>query len=101
MQPTLYIAQDDRVIAVNDGVTRIGRSMTADIELEDMTVSRRHALIVRGEGETVLLDDGSRNGVRLNGERIQRAEPLSDGDVIAVGRTELRYAAALRELTAA
>ena len=101
MQPTLYIAQDDRVIAVNDGVTRIGRSMTADIELEDMTVSRRHALIVRGEGRTVLLDDGSRNGVRLNGERIKRAEPLSDGDVIAVGRTELRYAAGMRELIAA
>jgi pSer/pThr/pTyr-binding forkhead associated (FHA) protein len=101
MQPTLYIAQDDRVIAVNDGVTRIGRSMTADIELEDMTVSRRHALIVRGEGRTVLLDDGSRNGVRLNGERIKRAEPLSDGDVIAVGRNELRYAAGVRALTLA
>ena len=101
MQPTLYIASDDRVITVNDGVTRIGRSITADIALEDITVSRRHALIVRGEGQTVLLDDGSRNGVRLNGARIKRAATLSDGDVIAVGRTELRYAAAVRALTLA
>jgi pSer/pThr/pTyr-binding forkhead associated (FHA) protein len=100
MQPTLYIANDDRVVALNEGVTRIGRSITADVELEDITVSRRHALIVRGEGRTVLLDDGSRNGVRVNGERVPRAE-LHDGDVIAVGLTELRYAAALRELTPA
>jgi len=101
MEPTLYIAQDDRVVALPEGVTRIGRSMTADVELEDMTVSRRHALIVRGEGKSVLLDDGSRNGVRLNGLRIERAEELKDGDVIALGRTQLRYAAAVRELTVA
>ena len=100
MEPTLYIAQYDRVIALQDGVTRIGRSITADVELEDMTVSRRHALIVRGEGRAVLLDDGSRNGVRLNGTRVRRAE-LSDGDTIQLGRTQLRYAAAVREFTTA
>jgi pSer/pThr/pTyr-binding forkhead associated (FHA) protein len=101
MQPTLYIAEDDRVVALHEGVTRIGRSLTADLELEDMTVSRRHALIVRGEGKTVLLDDGSRNGVRLNGVRIDGPYDLKDGDMIALGRTQLRYAAAVRELTAA
>src|SRR3954469_3944254 len=100
MHPTLYIANDDRVIALHEGVTRIGRSLTADVELEDMTVSRRHALIVRGEGKAVLLDDGSRNGVRLNGVRVTRAE-LHDGDTIRLGRTQLRYAAAVRELIAA
>ncbi len=73
MPPTLYIASEDRVITVNDGVTRIGRSMTADVELEDWTVSRRHALIVHGDGQSVLLDDGSRNGTWLNGERVERA----------------------------
>src|SRR3954466_2311623 len=100
MHPTLYIADDDRVVALHEGVTRIGRSIPADLELEDITVSRRHALIVRGEGKTILLDDGSRNGVRVNGQRVKRAEPLTDGDVIAIGRTQLRYAAAVRELTA-
>ena len=87
-----------RLVELHDGVTRIGRSITADVELEDITVSRRHALIVRGEGKTVLLDDGSRNGVFLNGERVHRAE-LSDGDEIRLGRTDLRYAA--RQLIAA
>ena len=100
MQSTLYIAGDDRVVALHEGVTRIGRSITADLELEDMTVSRRHALIVCGEGKAVLLDDGSRNGVRLNGARVTRSE-LQDGDTIELGHTQLRYAAAVRELTPA
>jgi pSer/pThr/pTyr-binding forkhead associated (FHA) protein len=100
MQPTLYIANDDRVVALHEGVTRIGRSLTADVELEDMTISRRHALIVCGEGRTILLDDGSCNGVRLNGTRVARAE-LRDGDIIGLGRVRLRYAAAVRALTAA
>ena len=100
MEPTLFIPLHDRVITVADGVTRIGRSLTADVELDDIHISRRHALIVRGEGKTVLLDDGSRNGVYLNGVRVQR-EALSDGDTIRLGKTELRYAAAVRELTPA
>ena len=100
MEPTLFIPLHDRVIAVGDGVTRIGRSLTADVELDDIHVSRRHALLVRGEGKTVLLDDGSRNGVYLNGVRVEREE-LRDGDSIRVGKTELRYAAAVRELTPA
>jgi pSer/pThr/pTyr-binding forkhead associated (FHA) protein len=89
-----------RLVELHDGVTRIGRSITAAVELDDITISRRHALIVRGEGQTVLLDDGSRNGVFLNGVRVNRAE-LADGDTIRLGRTELRYAASARELTAA
>ena len=89
-----------RLVPIEDGVTRIGRSITADVELEDITVSRRHALIVRGEGKTILLDDASRNGVYLNGVRVDRAE-LSDGDTIRLGNCELRYTATVRELIAA
>ena len=91
MEPALGI--DDRVVVLHEGVTRIGRSITADIELEDITVSRRHALIVREDGEPLLLDDGSRNGTWLNGARIARAV-LRDGDTIVVGTAQLRYAVA-------
>src|SRR3954468_3803532 len=93
MQPTLYIANDDRVITLHEGVTRIGRSITADVEIEDITVSRRHALIVHGDGQAVLLDDSSRNGTWLNGARIERAA-LNDGDEITLGGARLRYATA-------
>ena len=90
MQPTLYIATDDRVISLDEGVTRIGRSLTADLELEDMTVSRRHALIVRQPDGVRVLDDRSLNGVFVNGERVEWST-LRDGDEILVGRHRLCF----------
>ena len=58
----------------------IGRSPAADIVLDDASVSRRHALITRRGDQTVILDDRSRNGVHVNGERVSEA-PLTDGDI--------------------
>ena len=59
-----------QVFPIEEGWTRIGRSVAADIRLDDPSVSRRHALIV-SEAPTALrvLDDRSLNGVFLNGER--------------------------------
>ena len=62
-----------RIVPLAGAWTRIGRSLSADIHLEDQTVSRRHAMIVR-EGDTIrALDDRSMNGLYLNGERIDGA----------------------------
>jgi pSer/pThr/pTyr-binding forkhead associated (FHA) protein len=58
--------------------------------LDHATVSRRHALIAEEEDGVFLLDDRSRNGVLLNGERVSRAR-LSDGDVIQLGSVVMRY----------
>ena len=80
-----YLEADDTLVPVMGTVTRLGRSLSADVEIDDLTVSRRHALIVREDGQTLLLDDGSRNGTWHNGMRVDRAELLSDGDVIALG----------------
>ena len=71
-------------------VTRIGRGVSADVHLDDPTVSRRHALIVRREETLVLLDDRSMNGTWLNGDRISEAV-LSDGDSIQLGAVELSF----------
>jgi pSer/pThr/pTyr-binding forkhead associated (FHA) protein len=94
-----YLAADDRLVPIMGQVTRLGRSLSADIELDDATVSRRHALIVRNDdGQTYLLDDGSRNGTWLNGLRVERA-PLEDGDTILLGTAELRYVEVLETTT--
>jgi pSer/pThr/pTyr-binding forkhead associated (FHA) protein/DNA-directed RNA polymerase subunit RPC12/RpoP len=70
--------------------TRIGRSLAADVRFDDPTVSRRHALIVRGPDGVRLLDDRSLNGVFVNGERVDwRA--VRDGDEILVGRHRLMF----------
>ena len=64
--------------------------MTAGLTLDDATVSRRHALIVRDEDGTRILDDRSLNGVRVAGCRTSAAT-LRDGDVIELGRVRLHY----------
>ena len=70
--------------------TKIGRSLTADIRLDDPTVSRRHALICSQSEGIRVLDDRSLNGVFLNGERTEWAE-LQDGDELLIGRYRLYF----------
>ena len=82
---------DETVLVTLDRpVVRLGRGLAADVPLEDPTVSRRHALIVRRGDDVVLLDDRSRNGTWLNDRRVSEAT-LADGDVIAVGRVRMRF----------
>jgi FHA domain/Zinc-ribbon containing domain len=77
------------LVPLAEGWLRVGRSVTADIRLDDPTVSRRHALIVRTEeGRIRVLDDRSLNGVFVNGRRVEWS-PLHDGDELAIGRYRL------------
>jgi pSer/pThr/pTyr-binding forkhead associated (FHA) protein len=71
-------------------VTRIGRGLSADVHLDDASVSRRHARIVERSGRAVVLDDRSLNGTWVNGARIDAAI-LSDGDEVAIGRVVIRF----------
>jgi hypothetical protein len=80
---------ETRTVAVGPGWTRIGRSATADIRLDDPSVSRRHALIVSELPDSLrVLDDRSLNGVFLNGEIVEWAR-VADGDELAIGRFRL------------
>ena len=77
------------VVPIPEGWTRIGRSGMSDLRLDDPTVSRRHALIVKTDtGELRVLDDRSLNGVFVNGERVEWS-PVVDGDELAIGRYRL------------
>ncbi len=88
----LAVELDDtvRVLPLADGWTRIGRSLSADVRLDDPSVSRRHALVYRDADGAKVLDDRSLNGVFRNGERVDLAE-LDDGDVLGVGRFALHF----------
>ncbi|WP_229403098.1 FHA domain-containing protein [Micromonospora okii] len=69
----------------------IGRSARVDIVVDDPHLSRRHAS-VRLAGDGVALEDlGSTNGTWLNDRRVDGTEQLCDGDVVRLGRTELRF----------
>jgi hypothetical protein len=89
-------AGDVRVFALRSQWTRIGRSLAADVRFDDPTVSRRHALIVRGPDGVRVLDDRSLNGVFVNGERVEWST-LQDGDEVLVGCHSLRYVEVVAE----
>lgn len=78
------------VTALEGEWTRLGRSLSAEVRLDDPTISRRHALFHRTDGGTRVLDDRSLNGVFVNGERIE-SRGLEDGDEVAVGRFRVYF----------
>ncbi len=63
----------------------IGRSPESDVLLDDITVSRRHALLKKEDDDYRLLDAGSLNGSYLNGHIVEEAI-LSNGDRIQIGK---------------
>lgn len=71
------------------GWTRIGRCETAEICLDDPSVSRRHAMVAcEPDRPPRLLDDRSLEGVLVNGRRTDFAE-LQPGDEVEIGRYRL------------
>lgn len=69
----------------------IGRALDCDVCLSHETISAHHATLVRKrDGSFELTDMGSRNGVRVNGERVNR-QRVGNGDVIQFGRSEFRF----------
>ena len=84
--------------ALTDGDVTVGRDGDNEIVLAENTVSRRHARLLRdSQGQFVLTDLGSANGVYINGTRIQRAV-LSTGDEIKIGDNYFRFQAARETL---
>ena len=70
--------------------TTIGRSPECEIFLDDVTVSRKHAVLVRTPEGFRIEDQGSLNGTFLNRRRIESAQ-LSDGDEVQVGKYRLTF----------
>jgi hypothetical protein len=71
-------------------VTSMGRSPGSTIAIPDAYASAQHALLAWREGQWWLEDRDSRNGVLLNGVRIDSPTVVSAGDVISIGRTEFK-----------
>ena len=70
--------------------TSAGRHPDCDVFLDDVTVSRKHAVIRHIDGGYVIRDEGSLNGTYVNNERIT-SQPLHSGDEVFIGKFRLLF----------
>jgi len=87
MRHTLRYNHHD--IELPEGEFVIGRAANCQLSLDDPLVSRKHATLTVTPDAVVLADLGSRNGVRVNGDRIASKKKLTHGDQIAIGSQEM------------
>jgi len=75
-------------------VTSAGRNPDSDVFLDDVTVSRKHAVLERrADGSWFVRDVGSLNGTYVNGEQVDETK-LASGDEVQVGKFKLTFFAA-------
>ena len=72
-------------------ITALGRAGDNTLVLDDPFVSAHHALVLWRDERWWLEDLESHNGTFLNGERVSSARPLTSGDRIRLGETQLRF----------
>jgi pSer/pThr/pTyr-binding forkhead associated (FHA) protein len=73
--------------------TTVGRDPGSAIFLDDITVSRKHAIFERRTDEWFVKDTGSLNGTYVNGEQVDETK-LATGDEVQVGKFKLTFFAA-------
>lgn len=86
--PMLIMREGDEYVGhewlLDGDVISLGREEDNDIVLPDRRVSRQHAILERKEDRYCILDCDSKNGTFVNGNLLQEATPLKDGDEIQI-----------------
>jgi pSer/pThr/pTyr-binding forkhead associated (FHA) protein len=90
LQPAAGRLSAGKVIPLR-GSTTIGREAGNDLVVDEETVSSRHARLLPRDGRWWIEDLGSRNGTLVNNDQVEGSRPLRPGDVIQVGRVQLRF----------
>ncbi len=85
---------------LDTAVTTVGRHPEADIFFDDVTVSRRHAEVIRTGTAFEVVDQRSLNGTYVNGERVDRSV-LRNGYEVRVGKFRLNFFASPVDLAQA
>jgi phosphoserine phosphatase RsbU/P len=90
--PTLVFVQgnEQRTINLDHSPFTVGRKVDKDLVIADPRVSREHALIVSENGQFCVVDQGSKHGTFVNGERIER-KTLERNDRLEFGVRETVY----------
>ncbi|HEY2552830.1 MAG TPA: FHA domain-containing protein [Streptosporangiaceae bacterium] len=95
--PYIRIEDTGVLVPLTSDVTTIGRGSCVDVQLEDQSVSRLHAEIIRRGPYAYVTDLGlSRNGTRVNG-RLAARRVLQNGDVLTFGAARCRVGGLARD----
>ena len=100
-KPPNVIVPDPQLILTCDGRTirkiridkprlLIGRNALCDVDILHEWISRQHAIVIRNDKSTVIVDLKSRNGVYVNGKRV-KSHVLIHNDVVSLGEHRLKY----------
>jgi len=91
--PTLVVQLTDKLQRVYEVKpdTVIGRAPQCHVQLLSRAVSRRHARIEFDGVQAIISDLGTKNGIKLNGQRVDGAAVVADGDLVLVGDVTMRY----------
>ncbi|MFH0917438.1 MAG: FHA domain-containing protein [bacterium] len=82
--------REGETLALHSDVVTIGRSPHSDLFLDDVTVSRHHARVIRDESGYLVEDLNSLNGTYVNRKRIERHR-LFDDDELQIGKFKLAF----------
>jgi DNA-binding NtrC family response regulator len=95
----LWAGDEPRVVALEPGrAIVLGRSAPADLVVETPTLSREHVRIESTDARVVVTDLGSKNGIRVAGQRVERAE-LAPGEAFDAGGVQVLVTAVLPHAT--
>jgi hypothetical protein len=85
------LRHEGRAVILGSGGAVLGRSRDCDVVVSDENASRRHAEVRASGSAWIVRDLGSTNGVKVNGRRIEGAQPLRNGDTIQLGLSEITF----------
>lgn len=89
--PAAFIIFRGRELPMCEGVNTLGRDPSADVQIDDSTVSRTHATITLQDDSATIEDLDSKNGTFLDGVKLNGSAPLPDRQTIVLGDASLVF----------
>src|ERR1700723_3336851 len=88
--PARLVALDEGSdIALDRSMVVVGRHPLCDVRLDSLRISRHHCCMTQVKDEIEVRDLGSTNGIRINGERVERGR-LRTGDELSIAHIRYR-----------
>jgi len=88
LSPSWFLQLGDDRFPLHQGITKMGRGESNDIQVDDIKASRLHTEISMSNDKLKIFDKGSTNGTFINGQRLKAHEPkvLEVGNIISIGK---------------